>query len=128
MEFRDDEFDLTPRAPARPASGHDVFSAPSALPLTSEGFEEGGFGVMEAAEHGKPTTRLSEVMEEMDVSEEDGCDILFYLPGPSSVSFDKKVCSGVTRISSVRPGSWGNPSSWRRLRLERRESSQSSLL
>jgi hypothetical protein len=25
-------------------------------------------------------------------------------------------------------GRWGNPSSWRRLRLERRESSQSSLL
>jgi hypothetical protein len=100
MEFRDiddvDDFDLTSPALARPVGGNDMFSTPSStLQLTSEGFE-GGFGEMEAEEYGKPTSRLSEELEEMDVSEE-GCDTLFYLPGPDSMGFagDKKVCCGV---------------------------------
>jgi hypothetical protein len=88
-----DEFDLTPRAPPRPANTNTVlFGTPgSALPVaTSEGFG-GGFSDIEAAgEYGKPN--LSEVAEDMDVTDDDdGRDTLFYL----SVPFGDTLCGGV---------------------------------
>ena len=78
-----DTFDLTPR-PARPAGDNVLFSTPCTFPSTSEGFE-GGFNVNGAVEYGKTPSRISEGMMEMDVSEEDGCDTLFFLHGVSSL-------------------------------------------
>ena len=78
-----DTFDLTPH-PARPAGDKVLFSTPCTFPSTSEGFE-GGFNVNGAVECGKIASRISEGMIEMDVSEEDGCDTLFFLHGVSSL-------------------------------------------
>jgi hypothetical protein len=94
-----DEFDLTPRAATRPSGSNVLFRTPLTT-TTSEGFE-GGFGVMDAGEYGKPTVegRLSDVLEEMDVSadEDDGRDYLFFLPKASleGWSDDEMVCCGV---------------------------------
>ena len=88
-----DTFDLTPRA-ARPAGGNVLFSTPSTFPSTSEGFG-GGFKAGDAVEYGKPSSRISEGMMDMDVSEEDGCDTLFFLPGVSALTTQKQVCCGV---------------------------------
>jgi hypothetical protein len=53
-----DEFDLTPRAAhsTRPSGGSVLFSTPlTDMTTAGEGFEEGGFGVMDAGgEYGKP--------------------------------------------------------------------------
>ena len=94
-----DEFDLTPRASTRPARGDVLFSTPRTLrsDLTSEGFE-GGVGVDGAGEYGKPDAeraRLSDIMEEMDVSEEDGCDTLFFYTGWFGGIGAAGVCCGV---------------------------------
>ena len=88
-----DTFDLTPRA-ARPAGSNVLFGTPSTFLSTSEGFG-GGFNEGGAVEYGKPASRISEGMMEMDVSEEDGCDTLFFLPGVSTLTTHKQVCCGV---------------------------------
>jgi hypothetical protein len=79
----EDEFDLTPRPASRSAASNVGFRTPrSASDMTSEGFG-GGFGDLDAVEYGKPTTagqsRSMDVTDEMDVSEDDGCDKLFFL-------------------------------------------------
>jgi hypothetical protein len=93
----EDEYDLTPRAAARPSGGSVLFSTPLTT-MTRDGFE-GGFGV-DAGEYGKPEegrTRLSDVMEEMDVSEDDdGRDSLYFLPRFSVLQLpEESVCCGV---------------------------------
>ena len=92
-----DEFDLTPRAPTRPVAGTVLFNTPGVPQtggFTSEGFG-GGFSLPreEGQEYGKhyDNRELSNVMEEMEVSEEDGCDTLFHHKG----TFGETVCGGV---------------------------------
>ena len=90
-----DEFDLTPRAPTRPAGGNVLFRTPGVVPsdMTSESF--GGGFEFEAEEIGKSDDKsnLSDVMEELDVSEGivEERDFLFHLDSP----FGVRWCGGV---------------------------------